>query len=261
MHFHKLEEFLRSGEGAAFTKATGIDPMAVADSIRQSVKFCAGDTHLVPEGELVSFGRLPFPICAFEFRDLSRRVSKRLIMLAREIAGGGAVVQIFEEARGSDGWPAWCSGGFGIVKNPDLSDFRVEVCVPKEMETDAQTVGVLARTIARQCHLLGKLLEVLNISNVKTVLISPSEKLNARRLARGRKPLYSFHTLVCNVGGEAKEILRGEAGGGAEGMVRVHLVRGHIKRRRTGLFWWQPHARGNPRLGVVMKDYALEIEE
>lgn len=48
------------------------------------------------------------------------------------------------------------------------------------------------------------------------------------------------------------------------GSVRAHIVRGHFKdcrRKRIagnekakGIYWWQPHSRGNARKGIIAKD-------
>jgi len=29
----------------------------------------------------------------------------------------------------------------------------------------------------------------------------------------------------------------------------------------TGLYWWQPHVRGQNKEGIVMKDYAIKTKE
>jgi hypothetical protein len=45
--------------------------------------------------------------------------------------------------------------------------------------------------------------------------------------------------------------------------VRFHLCRGHFKQlthpryKEPGLYWWPAHWRGDPALGVTLKDYAL----
>lgn len=260
MHFHKLEEFLRSDDGAAFSKSCGLKPAVDADRLRQSVKFYAGDTNMIPDGELVEFGKLPYPNCAFEFRDLSRQISNRFITLARQTEDAGIILQTFEEAVHPDGWRGWMCAGFLAINKPDLSDVQIRLYAPKGMEPDLNLQRVFGRTIARQCNLMGRMLRILNLTNVTRRLVAPSEKLNAKRLSRGRQPIYSFYTLVAKVGGGAREILRSDHPGESKGLVRVHLRRGHIKRCRTGEFWWQPCVVGNPKRGVVMKDYALEVE-
>jgi hypothetical protein len=37
--------------------------------------------------------------------------------------------------------------------------------------------------------------------------------------------------------------------------VRGHFQRGHFKRKPNGVYWWNPHWRGDFSKGIVMKDY------
>jgi hypothetical protein len=39
--------------------------------------------------------------------------------------------------------------------------------------------------------------------------------------------------------------------------LRAHFVRGHFKARKSGVFWWSPHARGDLSRGMVAKDYEV----
>lgn len=41
---------------------------------------------------------------------------------------------------------------------------------------------------------------------------------------------------------------------------RAHFQRGHFKKRRTGIFWWNPHWRGDWNRGQVVKDYVAKNE-
>jgi hypothetical protein len=40
--------------------------------------------------------------------------------------------------------------------------------------------------------------------------------------------------------------------------VRGHFQRGHFKRKKTGVYWWNPHWRGDFSKGIVMKDYKVK---
>ena len=39
--------------------------------------------------------------------------------------------------------------------------------------------------------------------------------------------------------------------------MRGHFVRGHFKIRKTGVFFWHPHARGDFGRGQIEKDYEI----
>jgi hypothetical protein len=42
---------------------------------------------------------------------------------------------------------------------------------------------------------------------------------------------------------------------------RMHFCRGHFKRRKTGVYWWNQQWRGDASIGVVVKDYRFRKEE
>jgi hypothetical protein len=39
--------------------------------------------------------------------------------------------------------------------------------------------------------------------------------------------------------------------------LRAHMVRGHFKRRKSGVYWWSPFIRGNEAHGKIVKDYIV----
>ena len=97
-------------------------------------------------------------------------------------------------------------------------------------------------------------LALLNARNVAATERPAIEKLNKARARAGKKPLFSYEVLKirpthAGAGGTRKE---------RDGETRAHFVRGHFKHRRTGLFWWGPHMRGDLAIGFVSKDYRLE---
>lgn len=49
--------------------------------------------------------------------------------------------------------------------------------------------------------------------------------------------------------------LNEESGGSSK---KLHLVRGCFHKCKNGIFWWNPHLRGDRKNGVVVKDYELE---
>lgn len=112
--------------------------------------------------------------------------------------------------------------------------------------------------LIRQCGLL------LNCKNVVTEIIYPPEKLNIKRRKNGKQELFSYHVLNVTLPSQ-KQGYREKTDPNYH--VRVHLCRGHFKEYTkehplfgslTGRYWWQPQARGNKKLGVVMKDYEVQ---
>jgi hypothetical protein len=49
---------------------------------------------------------------------------------------------------------------------------------------------------------------------------------------------------------------KGETGtDGERSSPSLHLVRGHFKAKKNGIYWWQPHWRGSTEQGVLLKEY------
>jgi len=106
---------------------------------------------------------------------------------------------------------------------------------------------------------------ILNCKNIQTEKIPAPEPLNKKRRKAGKQELFDYHVL--NVVFPSKK--RGyEEKGIPLSHNRVHLCRGHFKvyteehplfGNLVGQYWWQPHARGQNRDGIVMKDYKLEV--
>ena len=74
--------------------------------------------------------------------------------------------------------------------------------------------------------------------------MSVEPKLNAKRIARGKVPLRSYTYIHLNHEADSN------IGSGNEvGSTKArHLVRGHFKVCRTGIFWWRPHFAGHGAL-------------
>lgn len=98
---------------------------------------------------------------------------------------------------------------------------------------------------------------LLNCKNISKERIYPSQALNKKRLRNGKCELFSYHVLNIT---NNKRTLSSNDNKNALSHNRVHLCRGHFKYRRTGVFWWQPHLRGQNKKGIVIKDYNLEIK-
>lgn len=105
---------------------------------------------------------------------------------------------------------------------------------------------------------------LINCSNISTVLVSPSEKLNRARLRRGKLPLFSYKTLVIDSNGFIRRNGQKKASIYSN---RIHLCRGHFKLfspnrplfgRYSGLYWWQPCVRGKNKNGFVDKEYHVK---
>lgn len=108
------------------------------------------------------------------------------------------------------------------------------------------------------------LLKLIHCKNITTEKIPAPHKLNRKRARLGKQELFDYHVLNVITPSQKRE---SPSRVPSLSHNRVHLCRGHFKEytqenplfgRHTGLYWWQPHVRGQNRDGVVMKDYSVK---
>lgn len=100
---------------------------------------------------------------------------------------------------------------------------------------------------------------ILALLNTKNLLSHSSEdmsRLNKARVKSGKRPVISFTTTRLTMS-KAYAKAAGKAGLTRE-EARLHLVRGHLKVRKTGIFWWSPFPRGNPTKPVERRGYEVK---
>lgn len=114
---------------------------------------------------------------------------------------------------------------------------------------------------ALNLKLLEHSLKLINCKNISSEIIHPPAALNKKRRKQGKQPIFDYHVLNVVVP-SAKKGYQGKTEPLSHN--RVHLCRGHFKEyteehplfgKYTGLYWWQPHVRGQNKDGIVMKDY------
>jgi len=103
-----------------------------------------------------------------------------------------------------------------------------------------------------------KILSIVNCINVNTTLNKPSKELQKSRMRKNKLPLFSYYTL--NIKLSKKQSFNCDSDI-CQYTNRIHLCRGHFKKRKTGVFWWQAHIRGHNREGIVMKDYNVKARQ
>lgn len=114
-----------------------------------------------------------------------------------------------------------------------------------------------------QYDILYQFLSFLSCKNIEIEEIEPSPKLQRRRAKKKKKPFVTYHIL------KLKTLTKKYSANGDDGGVwsnRIHLCRGHMREytddrplfgKLVGRYWIPPHARGNRKMGIVQKDYAL----
>jgi hypothetical protein len=118
----------------------------------------------------------------------------------------------------------------------------------------------------RDLYVLNSALILLNCKNIKEEDNKASGKINKKRRKKGKQELFTYKTLVLDLpakkSGEDKKSLNS-----SDESKRIHLCRGHFKiytnknplfGKHTGVYWWQPHLRGDKTVGLVEKDYEIK---
>ena len=99
---------------------------------------------------------------------------------------------------------------------------------------------------------LFELLEALTCRNVEQTIIQKCDKaLNARRINKGKLPLYEERILTIKVNAKQGTGTRT----GTHQSPRQHLRRGHIRRLETGNIWVNACVVGSSDKGVIKKSY------
>jgi hypothetical protein len=116
-------------------------------------------------------------------------------------------------------------------------------------------------------ELLQTSVTLLNCKNIQTEKIPPPERLNKERRKSGKQELFDYYVLNIFIPSK-KQGYREKTEPLSHN--RIHLCRGHFKEyttehpllgRFTGLYWWQPHVRGQNKDGIVMKDYSVKSKQ
>jgi hypothetical protein len=99
------------------------------------------------------------------------------------------------------------------------------------------------------------MLALLHAHNACESTVVDLTRPNKRRQQNGKLPLYSYRLLSIPPRYKQRNISTDREPLGRQ--LRAHFVRGHFKVRRTGIFFWSSHHRGNPVRGFIQKDYKV----
>lgn len=221
-----------------------------AEKISNSVKFVIPTLSNLPnlpsDPKDFDLVRPPFPLTLIECPKERSRQANSVILLEDYSADHATSysIHVFVE----DDYGEWLGltswhinknpekeAGFDILYNPgDLKD-KMEATYPK---------------------LVLLLLEILQCTNIKQVDIQAPKKLNKKRAAKGRQPLFSYKVLEIET---PREVGDKNEFGGTHASPRVHLRRGHIRNLPDGRKTWvQPCVVGDKSKGVVHKHYSVK---
>lgn len=231
------------------------------------------------EGDLGKHVRPPYPLIALSMdcpaesntpkdphpEDMDRYTKQMLIIEEKEFGDGLDILQIIYVPRLGLWFPTYIRFEFLNVTGESSSGHNVKFAASRfspHVTESAMWDFIGPRPVVPS--LANASLMLLNTKNIEHSRKPAPAWINRKRIRKGKPPLFSYHTLRLKLPGKVKKGKNGNAA--SPGTTRLHLCRGHFKLyteenpllgKYTGRYWWQPHARGNRRRGVAMKDYAV----
>lgn len=241
------------------------------------------------------FTRLPYKICWFEFTNTFKDVSpeenvpKRAV-LAIEIKLDLIWVWVVNYMNAMAMW-AVTPQSYYISIGKTLSEEPVFLAMVQQMNPslledkktmenveksnvfpmplseaiDPKTSLELGKDDQRDLYVLNSALVLLNCKNIETEDNLPPEKINKKRRKKGKQELFTYKTLQLKLP-STRDSAPDVNNSNTEEVKRIHLCRGHFKiftdenplfGKHTGVYWWQPHLRGEKKAGLVEKDYHI----
>lgn len=204
----------------------------------------------------ISYGmdRLPYNVVLYEYRVGENKSA----ILLYEIDGECVeqpIIHGVEFTGGNGGWWLYPE----LISYEITGLYRKELIPPEKLsllDIDNHTKWFV--------YLAQKATMLLSCKNIEKVKVNPGLGKFSNRQNK-RKDLYSYHVLrIKPTAGRREDGTPGESTGLHN---RIHFCRGHFKNytaeapllgKHTGLYWWQPHVRGQDKSGFVGKDYHVE---
>lgn len=159
--------------------------------------------------------------------------------------------------------PGWTSASNSVKEamlnhtQPSVTDYGLPLSVLAEYKNTKllSLIAQFARSDwAGESAFLLAVIGLMNARNAIEIVNVDQTRLNKARQRRGELPLFKHHILKIHTRQQQRV---NETGSGQHAAIRGHFVSGHWKVRRTGIFFWHPHARGDFKRGAVSKDYEV----
>jgi hypothetical protein len=165
-----------------------------------------------------------------------------------------ARVSAFMQKSGK-GWSRWVNDPTDLDAAVRLEG-RIKTHIPSYMENvwayAATRPGLMSQMesmarfdLASEWRFALSLLIAMNSRNIVALSGEADlSKLNKARAKRKAPPLLSYRDVRLSLSKVQRNRLGIGAAQDSSAQVQTHLVRGHLKLRKNGLFWWNPHIRG-----------------
>ena len=222
--------------------------------MQQAVCFDGGDAELITVPHRQELCRLPYPVTWIEFLYRFPDTPMRVGFLCRTLTDERLEINVYQNPPHPSFPKRWA-----LMYQSRIRFLGGEY--PKERrEISYAPSNMIAHDVEADSSIVLCFLTALNCCNVRRVEHTPAIAINKKRERAGRPPLFSYWTL--QLAPDVHEAVTST--GGTHASPRIHLRRGHIRRRHGSDKWWwvQPHVVGRKDLGMVHKDYdARQVAE
>lgn len=217
----------------------------------ESAKFDLGDTanfNALAQLSKVDFLRAPVPLGLYQ-------VGERMFLLARD-DGDEVKVNIFYNRAPADNNWHWLDSCCIVAKDSKgearacvFNGFNADGGQLRHPDLEKEEIGLFHAACT-----LTMAFEVFSCCNVTTIETQPPKFINAKRIAKGKVPFFSYRTL--HITPDASEAPSGQDCG-THASPRLHLRRGHIRRLADRRVWVRSSLVGDKSKGIAAKDYKV----
>jgi hypothetical protein len=148
----------------------------------------------------------------------------------------------------------------GLLRHEDITMSPhtarlLEIMTRRNPVATVEMIQSWGHDITGEAPYVTALIMMLNSRNAVELLPNDLSKLNKARKKRGKPPLLSSVTTRLQI--SARHAREQRAGTISREAARAHMVRGHFKIRKSGIYWWSPFKRGDPTHPVPRKEYVV----
>ena len=252
---HSIEEKYVSGSASHFAKNID-DADTVISEIQKMISLSVA-FNLPNDGVILdcvkddgsykpnieNMTKLPFNVTSLSFEG-NNKTTKHFILAFEDNKNRINVISFFRMPKTN--WQLLPSIVF-CRKDELRTDLLFEL--KSEFDSKKESLNTLAMYAIKAFF---EFLEALSCRNVEQTIIQKCDKaLNARRINKGKLPLYEERILTIKVNAKQGTGTRT----GTHESPRQHLRRGHIRRLESGNIWVNACVVGSSEKGVIKKSY------
>lgn len=195
--------------------------------------------------------KLPYRAITLEYIDTGLNPPVKTLVLCEQIDDNHITIYNMHNFKEIGEWRIipYC-----LVVNTQNESYLLKECSNMDLSILSQEAkdGITNQLVVSYYSLLC-LIVALNCSNVEQSDCLAPVKLNKKRLASGKLPLFDYKILTLKA--SQSKSTNNKHGTGNHASPRQHLRRGHIRRLKDRQIWINDCMVGDSKKGIIKKDY------